>query len=313
MEWLENAEGKMLHEMMHINMITRDRPHIEDRRWNNQRAYTAPYIADWVKSGASTADVVQNADSYTQFVNAIHFTDLFGYLPPPRREVPITETHECFPQTGEAQLYVDKFQDQHIADFCNKIAAEYTPGSIGEMVHEYDVDKPEHVRMRFYRRPGGKLGAAAVQAQCLDTMPKLFHGCDTSSKWKHGGVHTFSQGDDDIYTYYLEPRHTRPDPIPDSPPALCNVWSKFAHVEFTISGGLFAGNDHGQGTLLPSLRTCGVVTDWEFHYKDSGEPDENNIEWDATGSLPLGSQMWGCVRWAMIQAGAPESLGCGGS
>lgn len=83
---LQNDAGKMLHEMMHINMITRDRPHskiytfyryrsllihdaVVDQKWNARRVYTAPYVADWVASGAKTSDVVQNADSYTQFVN----------------------------------------------------------------------------------------------------------------------------------------------------------------------------------------------------------------------------------------------------
>lgn len=37
MEWLENDAAKMLHEFMHINMITRDRPHSKfksDTLWN---------------------------------------------------------------------------------------------------------------------------------------------------------------------------------------------------------------------------------------------------------------------------------------
>lgn len=38
-------------------------------RYNGARAYTAPKIAEWVANGARTGDVIQNADSYTQFVN----------------------------------------------------------------------------------------------------------------------------------------------------------------------------------------------------------------------------------------------------
>lgn len=223
------------------------------------------------------------------------------------REVPLTETQDC---VGEENQYVDSIQDKHIADFCDQIAAEYTPNSIGEIARQYDEGKPDHVQLRFYRRLGGKLGPNAVKEQCLDTMPKLFHGCDTSSKWKHGGVYTFSQGDDDLYTYYVEPRHVRPDPIPEKTIGLCDVWYKFFYDEFYISGGLFAGNDFGQDKLLPNLRRCGVVSEWRFDYKD--EPDNNNVEWDAYGRLPIGSQMWGCVRQAMIDAGGPSDMGCGG-
>lgn len=41
-----------------------------DQLYNGNRVYTAPMIADWVLNyKARTADVVQNADCYTQFVN----------------------------------------------------------------------------------------------------------------------------------------------------------------------------------------------------------------------------------------------------
>ena len=41
-----------------------------DQLYNGQRVYTAPMVADCVLNyKARTADVVQNADCYTQFVN----------------------------------------------------------------------------------------------------------------------------------------------------------------------------------------------------------------------------------------------------
>lgn len=146
---------------------------------------------------------------------------------------------------------------------------------------------------------------------CLSTMPKLFHGCDTSSKWKHGGAYTFTQGGEDIYTFYVEPRHERPFPIPESPFGKCDVWYKFFYDEFYLYGGLFAGSDFGQSALLPNLRRCGVVSEWRFDYRV--EPSDDGTEWEAYGRLPIGSQMWDCVRSAMVDSGGPSNIGCGGS
>ncbi|KAF2468348.1 uncharacterized protein BDR25DRAFT_344341 [Lindgomyces ingoldianus] len=309
MSFLENDAGKMLHEMMHIDLISADRPHIIDQFYNGARVYTAPIVADWVLNyKAKTADVVQNADSYTQFVNAVFFTSKFGFLPPPQREVPLTGKLEC---GGANNEYVDKTQDKYIEDFCTNVAAEYQPGSIGEIARQYDEGLPEHVRFRFYRRPGGKLLPNEIKKQCTDTMPKIFHECDTSTNWKHGGAYTFSKGQDDIYTYYVEPRHERPDPIPTKLPGKCDVWYKFWYDEFYIYGGLWAGNDWGQGQLLPNLRRCGIVSEWRFTYKE--EPDKDGVEWEAYGRLPIGAQQWNCVRQAVVDSGGPSDIGCGGS
>lgn len=84
----------MLHEMMHID-FTAPGLHIPDRTFNGPRAYTAPGVAAWVGSGASTSDVINNADSYAQFVNAIYWKNALGYLPPPDLEVALTPQKNC--------------------------------------------------------------------------------------------------------------------------------------------------------------------------------------------------------------------------
>jgi hypothetical protein len=292
---------------MHLNDISNPRPHITDKMVDGHRAYTAPTIADWVLNRKEkTSEVIQNADSYAQFVNAVYFTKEFGFLPKPEKEA-LVEQVDCW---GEEDQYIDKNQDKHIADFCNKVTDEYEPGSFGEIIHEYDEGTPDHVRFRLFRRLG-RLPSEDVNAQCLDALPKIFHhNCDTDSQWKHGGSVTYNKGDEAAYTWYMEPRHARPLPIPAKASAKCEVWWKATHVEFFISGGLWAGDDYGQSQLLPNLRGCGDVTAWTFDYNE--EPKEDGREWEAYGRLPYWGDQWGCVRQAMIDAGADGDFGCGG-
>ncbi|KAF1817297.1 hypothetical protein P152DRAFT_14723 [Eremomyces bilateralis CBS 781.70] len=298
----------MLHEMMHINLITADRPHVPDKYYQGERAYTAPLIADWVlKAKARTEDVVQNADSYTQFVNAVFFTSKFGFLPPPAKKEPLDEELQCFGYDNE---YVDKSQDKFIKDFCHKVAAEYKPFSSGRIEHEYDEGLPGQVRFKLHRTSDGTLPSDEVERQCNSAMSKIFHGCDTSTNWKHGGAYAFTKDKKEIYTYLVEPARSRPDPIPAKLPGTCDVWYKFWHAEFFIHGGLWAEGDYGQDKLLPNLRRCGVVTAWKFEYRE--ESDKDNLEWYAYGHLPVGAQQWNCVRQAVVDSGGPPDIGCGG-
>ncbi|KAH8727070.1 hypothetical protein GQ44DRAFT_758170 [Phaeosphaeriaceae sp. PMI808] len=314
MNFLENDAGKMLHEMMHIDLITADRPHIIDQMYQGARVYTAPIVADWVLNyKARTADVVQNADSYTQFVNAVFFTSKWGFLPPPAREEKLKEELECY---NGGNAYVDKGQDKHIEDFCNKVAAEYQPGSFGEITKQYNEGTPEHFQLKFSRDQTGKLPSNDVKKQCTDTVPKLFHGCDTSSGWKHGGAYTFRKGEGnnrkDVYAYSFDPKRDRPNPIPAKLPSKCDVWFKFfnGYDEVFVSGGLWAGDDWGQSRLLPNLRRCGALTGWRFDYR--AEPGKDGLEWDAFATLPIGHQQWNCVRQAVVDSGGAADIGCGG-
>lgn len=38
---------------------------------NGLRRYTAPGIANWVKKGGKTEDLINNADTYTQFIQGM--------------------------------------------------------------------------------------------------------------------------------------------------------------------------------------------------------------------------------------------------
>lgn len=244
---------------------------------------------------------------------AVYFTSKFGFLPPPERKIALEEKLECYNGGHE---YVHKGQDKHIEEFCTKVAAEYVPGSQGEIALQFNEGTPEQVAFRFLRNSRGKILPNDIKAQCTKTMLRLFHDCDTQSQWKHGGGFTFSEGKDnnrvDVYTYYVDPKHARPDPPPARLPSSCDVWYKFfgGYDEFFVSGGLWAGDDWGQSQLLPNIRRCGAVTAWRFNYR--AEPDGNGIEWDAYGTLPIGAQQWNCVRQAIVDSGGAPDVGCGG-
>jgi hypothetical protein len=222
--------------------------------------------------------------------------------------VPIIEALEC---SGDPDQYVDKTQDKHIAHFCDLVANEYTPGSIGEVIYTYQDDTVESLNLRFYRRPNGKLTADVVKEQCLESIPKIFHGCDTSSRWKHGGYYRFTQGDEELYEYQVRPLHERPNPIPENPVAACEVWYKHEIteyvVDFTMSGGLFASDDYGREKLRPSLeKWCTSVKNWEFLYHQEPTRD-THFEWNAKGrfSSDAGLEAPMCVQQAIVDAGGP--------
>lgn len=165
---------------------------------------------------------------------------------------------------------------------------------------------------RFMRATTGKILPNDIKAQCTTSMSKLFHSCDTQSGWKHGGAYTFSEGKDnnrvDVYTYFMDPKHVRPDPPPARLPSSCDVYYKFLYDEFFVSGGLWAGDDEGMSRFRSNIRRCGAVTAWKFKYKT--EPDSNGFEWDAYGTLPIGRQ-WNCVRQAIVDSGGAPDVVCG--
>jgi hypothetical protein len=222
----------------------------------------------------------------------------------------ITENLEC--KNGGNQ-YVHSAQfEKHIDEFCTSAANEFKhePGVRSTIRREWNNNKPDHFGFSLVYDAGERSSPDEIKSQCVEKMYKLLNDCDVDSTFKHGGSLTIARGDNPLYEYSAYGYHNRPDPIPAEKPAKCDVWYKFFYNEFFISGGLFAGSDHGQDYLLPNLRKCGVVSEWWFEYKGSIEGD--NFEWDAYGRLPIGAQQWGCVRQAIIDAGASTGFKCGG-
>lgn len=261
-------------------------------------------VAEWVGPyKANPKLVVGNADSYTQFVNAIFFKNKFGFLPPPTRQKKLEGQLDC---GGEDFRYSDaSLAERHVAPFCEKLGDTYKTNTQGELAEQYDEGKPEHVEMRAVWKQPTQLPPDEVEAKCKESLLHTIHGCDTNSHWKHGGVYTWGDGN---YEYYFTPKRDRPAQ-PDKVPGKCDVWYKFWYDEFYIYGGGWAGHDHGQEKLLPNLRRCGVVSEWRFDYR---EDPQDEIEWEAYGRIPIGAQQWDCVRQAVVDSGGPSDIGCGG-
>jgi hypothetical protein len=229
----------------------------------------------------------------------------FGFLPPPTRAVPLKSKTECF---GEDDKYVDSdLTESYIKDYCQKLGEHYKPGSAGSFSEPYAEGKPEHFEMKMEWKSSAHLAANSVEDQCIDSMPKLIKDCDKGSRWKLGGAVIWG---DETYVYYITPKHERPLPAPGKLPGKCDVWYKFLWDSFTVYGGGWAGNDHGQNKLLPNLRRCGALTKWKFEYLE--EPFEDGMEWKATGRLPIGAQQWNCVRKAVVDSGGPSDVVCHG-
>jgi hypothetical protein len=241
------------------------------------------------------------------FVSAIYMKNKFGFLPPPTREVPLKSDNQCF---GEDDKYALRdLAMSHIQDFCTQLGNTYKPGTTSSFAVQYNEGLPEHVELKAeWGHSSAHLSADDVEAQCMDSIPHIIDDCDTTTRWKHGGAHIWG---DEAYVYYVTPKHERPTPAPEKVPGKCDVWYKFWYDEFYIYGGGWAGDDHGQSVLLPRLRDCGVVSEWRFDYYPDIQSD--GMEWNAYGRIPIGAQQWDCVRKAVVAAGGPADIGCGGS
>ncbi|KAF1956757.1 hypothetical protein CC80DRAFT_593462 [Byssothecium circinans] len=238
LEFMDSDAGKMLHEFMHISLMSGDRPHIIDQKdENGRRRYTAPGISNWVKKGGKSEDLVQNADTYTQFVQAIYYKNKFGFLVPPVREAVIEEKLAC--GSGDDNSYVFKNQDKWIPEFCLKVSEEYTPGSEGTISATYDEGKPDEVRFRFLRRKANLLSAGDIKQNCLEALRQVFHNCETNTGFKHGGSYDYNSKRADgkldfLYGFGFSGQRDRPWPIPSPLPSQCDVYNKFGYAEVWV-------------------------------------------------------------------------------
>jgi hypothetical protein len=271
--------------------------------------YGSKRINEWIRDyKPSTEIVVNNADSYTQFTQAIYFKNRFGFLPPPTRPVPMTELKWCI---GAGNEYVHSANiDKHVADFCAKIGDNYKANTAGEWAEEYAVGTPSHHQMKLKWHNKALLSPEAVEAQCNAAIPTMIHSCDTSSHWKHGGGFDVSDGDTEVYSYTLTPLWTRPPPpAEDSVPGRCEVHYKFLFDSFVVNGGGWADDDFGSDHFVKNVKRCGALTSWKFEYFT--DPGKDGFEWEASGRLPIG-KMWSCIRSAVRDSGGPD-VACTGS
>ncbi|KAF2036697.1 hypothetical protein EK21DRAFT_106011 [Setomelanomma holmii] len=260
---------------------------------------------------AATKDMINNANSYIQFVNDIYWNNKFNNNLPPRRPEAVKADLQCI---GGGEKYVNQVVDANIQDFCTRASESYHPSSDGRTYYYYNKGTPEEDQFEPHSYLDRDIDGRNVYEQCIDVMPQIIHGCDKQSQWKYGGAIYFNQADGKTqYEYSIAPQKDRPTPIPDKVSGKCDVWYKFPYYdEFFIYGAQFAATDFGQDKLLPNLRRCGVVSEWAFDYQENPDGTQGNYEWRAYGRIPIGAQQWDCVRQAVVNAGGPSDIGCGG-
>jgi hypothetical protein len=166
------------------------------------------------------------------------------------------------------------------------------------------------MRLRVNWDTTANMSPGHLKADCTEKMLTILDGCDTTSKYKHAG--NYDSKKDTGTSYEIDLQSNRLNSV-SVPTAFCDVWYNFPapYNEVYMRGSGFASHDWGQDKLLPGLHKCQGVTGWKFEYKES-ELNGVLYEWEAYTNILIGAQQWGCVRDAMVAAGAPESLGCGG-
>ena len=199
--------------------------------------------------------------------------------------------------------------DKHYEDFCKNI--EQPKHEVGwEYSKKYDEGTPDEHEFKISL---SKEMADYDESECIDSMKKLIHNCDTKRKmnWKSGGMYV---RDDGAYTYEVNPTRTnRPWPPPEYGVGTCKGWYHVLWSSYTIEGGGFSTWDYGQQTMRPSMDACyGLgTTGWEFEYYD--EPTEDGYEWKAKFNTPIWVRSR-CFKnnWVAKQAGGWTD-GCGGN
>lgn len=83
---------------------------------------------------------------------------------------------------------------------------------------------------------------------------------------------------------------------------------KFLYNSVWIHGGGWADDEDRRNLLADNVRRCGVVTKWTFDWYEDASSD--GMEWEAYGRLPIGGQMGGCVRQAIVDSGGPSDVEC---
>lgn len=199
--------------------------------------------------------------------------------------------------------------DEHYEDFCKNI--EQPKNEKGwHYSKRYDEDTPDEHEFRISLSDDM---AEYDEDDCIDSMKKLIHNCDTKRKlnWKGGGSYTRDSGS---YTYEVYPiRDNRPWPPPEDPVGTCKGWYHGIYSSYTVEGGGFSTWDYGQQTMRPSMDSCyGLgTTGWEFEYYD--EPTEDGYEWKATFNTPIWVRSKCFKNNKVVKDAGGWTDGCGGN
>ncbi|KAL4935875.1 hypothetical protein BDV06DRAFT_206044 [Aspergillus oleicola] len=317
-----SAGGSFLHELMHIDLITQHRGRMRDERDpgnENTRLYGPGTIFQIAKHREHKELLMRNPDSYKQFAHEVFYTKEFGFRPHVRKkDLPRLECASNNEAGHDFHLHRWMHRDSvtgPIDEFCT---------SLGENYRKDDNYKSNNLWPQMFNEgtPGefvllaewqwwAGLSAGHIIDDCKSKMYQILDGCDTDTLYKHGGYYDSTRAMGTRYS--IEMVNERPDPA-NIPAADCDVWYNFPkpYNQVYMKGAGFASTDWGQDVLMGALAGCGGLTGWTFKY-NLHDYEEMKYEWEATGRIVIGHQQWGCVRNAMIKAGAPETLVCHGS
>lgn len=218
----------------------------------------------------------------------------------------------CYSSVNSRHYVSAARADESYEKFCQEVEDEHPSGTINWKYEQtYDRGTPEEHDYSVTLHNGA---STFDRAECVDSMRKLIHSCDTNNpmNWKQGGRYTRDDGD---YVYELNPRrNNRPWPPPREAYGRCEGWYKVFFGQYTVEGAGFATWDHGQKTLIPNMNSCyGLgTTAWKFNYHDR-PADNNGYEWKATFNTPI----WVRARcWAnnkIVRAAGGFTDGCKGN
>ncbi|KAM0234100.1 hypothetical protein ACHAP5_010160 [Fusarium lateritium] len=199
--------------------------------------------------------------------------------------------------------------DKHYEDFCKNI--EQPSHEKGWKYSKlYDEDTPDEHEFKI------SLSSEVAdydEDECIDSMKKLIHSCDTDSKmnWKSGGKYVRGSG---AYTYEVNPiRENRPWPPPEDPVGTCKGWYHGLWSSYQIEGGGFSTWDWGQQTMRPSMDGCyGLgTTGWDFEYYDKAT--DEGYEWKLKFNTPIFVRSRCFKNNKVVKGAGGWTDGCGGN
>ncbi|GJC89927.1 lipase [Colletotrichum liriopes] len=190
----------------------------------------------------------------------------------------------CWQKSGR-KAYVDFARvDENYKDFCNDVKPDADTIN-WKWEKKYHEGTPDEHTIVLQLRDGA---SSFDKDQCLESLDRIINSCDGGDdknplNFKFGG--RWIRGN---YDYQINPKKDR-DMITKRD-GTCRGWWKLFFTSYRIYGRGWASYEHGQKTLLKSMRDCGsAVTGWKFDYCDGGcgADGVDDYEWVAEFNLPV--------------------------
>ncbi|KAL9109868.1 MAG: hypothetical protein Q9227_005571 [Pyrenula ochraceoflavens] len=249
----------------------------------------------------------------------------------------------CKPTSSSYYITHDTMEDTTPV-FCKWFSGVSAISSGDSVEQEYNKGTSDAVRYTAkWDDDGAPYTGGVTQSDCENQILGLLHGCNVPNPklkdqygqalkganlmdFKHGKSSRLpfniianerllpSGGSVTIgsLTYTITPFADRHTPAPDSDRSIaaCAVWYKGGYNYFSVGGYGFASADYGKKWLKPAIEGCGWLSSWTFDYQlPPTDYYGLQVEWKATGHLPIGPQMWSCVSNAVGSVGGGPNMG----